>query len=157
VLKNIRRFALIASFGAVLMAFFALSAQAASSTSTASTLPATNVNSTSAQFNGEVNTHGQKTEWQFYYGTTTRYGRSTKIQTIPAGKKKTVTVSWIIQNLQPNTTYHFTIVCYSGIGTHYVEKFKDHDKSFKTLKFRRVTRPKHHVQAAVTTRPGFTG
>jgi hypothetical protein len=156
VLKTIRRFALVVSCGAVLTALFSLSAQAASSPSTATTLPATNVGTHTATLNAKINTRGQKTAWQFYYGKTKRYGFSTKLQTIPAGKG-TVRVSWTVRGLRAKTFYHFTIVTYTGIGTHYVEKYKDHDRSFKTR--RKGYRPpqKHHVKAAVTTRPGFTG
>jgi hypothetical protein len=112
----IYRLVLIASFGAALAALSASAVHAA--TQAATTVPATGVTSTSAVLNGRVDTGDQPTEWLFQYGTSSTLGQLTQVASLPGGLG-TVTVSAPVSKLSPNTTYHFRLVMFSGIGTPY--------------------------------------
>jgi hypothetical protein len=89
----------------------AASAHAATTTKqpTPITEHASRVTATSAVLHGVINTHGQKTDWQFQFGRTTAYGRATPLHSIPAGRG-TVPVSAAIGHLTPATTYDFRLV-----------------------------------------------
>jgi hypothetical protein len=115
-LRMVRGLGLIVSCGVALAALTASAVHAA--TQAATTLPATGVTSTSATLNGSVDTGGQAAEWLFQYGTGSAHGQLTPIASVPAGIG-TVKVSSPITNLSPNTTYHFRLVVFSGIGTPY--------------------------------------
>jgi hypothetical protein len=70
---------------------------------------ASRVTATGAVLHGVINTHGQKTDWQFQFGRTTAYGRATPLHSIPAGRG-TTPVSAAIGHLTPGTTYDFRLV-----------------------------------------------
>jgi hypothetical protein len=130
VLKTIRRLALIASSGVGLIVLLAPAAHGQQA-ATATTLPATQMTTTSAVLNGAVSTAGQVAQWNFQWGRTTNYTNATPIQTIPNGQG-TVHVSWKLSNLLPNMTYHFRLVAISGIATNYVEIDNGIDQTFTT-------------------------
>ncbi len=98
----------------------AISAFAAAPTmaTTVTTGPATNVTETTAILQGAINTGTVATAWQFQWGTTTTYGRSTPPQQIAAGNG-TVPVSSTLTGLKPNTKYHFRLAATTGTGTSY--------------------------------------
>src|SRR5207302_596193 len=93
----------------------------------ATTKPPTNVTSSSAQLNGTVTPNGLSTTWWFEYGTTTAYGSSTSIGSLPAGYTATAVMA-SLTGLLPSKTYHFRLVATNSLGTVYGA-----DKSFKTL------------------------
>lgn len=128
-LGTIRRLAVIAVSGIVLLALHGPTARAAPAAS-ATTLPATFVNSTSAVLNGTIDTRGQETEWQFQYGSTTAYGRTTPLGAIPPGQR-VFHVSASITGLKPNTRYHFRLLAITGISP-YMETDDGADRNFKT-------------------------
>ena len=73
------------------------------------TLNATDITSSSAWLNGELNSLGNYTQCNVFlqYGTTTDYGTNTRRQTRTA----TGAFSSWINNLAPNVTYHFRALC----------------------------------------------
>jgi hypothetical protein len=76
---------------------------------------ATNVASTSATLNANVNPIGTSTEYRLEYGTSTAYG-----QTFTGNTGEVigdVLVSRHPQELQPGTTYHYRIVAQNAFGT----------------------------------------
>jgi len=83
---------------------------------TVATQPATGVNATTATLNGTVNPNGGATTARFEYGTTESYGNLTDPIAIPAGNSA-VPVSAVLNNLTPNTTYHFRVVASNAGGT----------------------------------------
>ena len=78
---------------------------------TATTLSATNIETTSATLRGKFsNGGGQRSAYLFEYGTTINYGNTTSAVTEPAtSSDQTFTVSETIYGLQPNTTYYYRI------------------------------------------------
>lgn len=113
------------------VALAALSASPAQAANQVATLPATQVSTTSANFYGYIDPGGQATMWQFQYGTSARYGQTTPAQVIEAGQLPQY-VAVYQTKLGPNTTYHFRLAAYSGIGTNYVEAQYGVDRSFTT-------------------------
>ena len=111
--SKIARLVLIGSCAA-LFGITAPVAQAA----TATTLSAASVTATSARLSATIVTGGLATSWQFQYGTTIAYGKSSVIGQIPATTAQT-TVSVIATNLSPATTYHFRVVVTSVTGNAY--------------------------------------
>jgi len=82
---------------------------------TAITAGYTNVTTTSATLNAEVNPNSVETKYFFEYGTTTGYGSETPLGNAGAGTTG-VPVDAEITNLAPNTTYYYRIVASSAIG-----------------------------------------
>ncbi len=78
--------------------------------------PATAVNAVHGTLHGKVNTNGAAVTWQFQYGRTTSYGKTTPPQKITAGHGQ-VAVSFPVKHLAPNTVYHFRLVAVSASGT----------------------------------------
>jgi hypothetical protein len=113
---SIRRFAVIGLLSAGMAGLMAGSALAAPATST--TTAATGVGLSTATLNGSVQTGGAAAMWQFQYGTSTSYGKTTPANGIPAGGS-IVLVSTNIGGLTPNTKYHFRLVVRTGSGTGY--------------------------------------
>ena len=81
--------------------------------------PATELTTTQANLNDTVNPNGSDTHYYFQYGTTASYGN-----TIPAypgmdiGSGTSGIYCWnTIENLKPDTMYHFHIVAYNSGGT----------------------------------------
>ena len=115
--RMIRRLALGAVSGMLLLAITAVPALAQPATTSA----ATNVTATTAVLNGVVTTGGSNTTWEFQYGKTTVYG---EVAPVPAGSIAGTTpsapVSIEVENLSPGTTYHFRlVVATSGPAPYY--------------------------------------
>jgi hypothetical protein len=75
----------------------------------------TNVGSSSATLHASVNPGGAPTSYFFEYGPTTAYGSTTASQSAGAGTEP-VSVLANIENLQPDTEYHFRVVLDSTQG-----------------------------------------
>jgi len=92
----------------------------ASATPTATTEPASNVQSTEATLAGAVNPEGVDTHYQFEYGTTKSYGHSAPASAVDVGAgKKAIRVEQGIGGLASRTEYHFRVVATSGTETVY--------------------------------------
>jgi len=79
------------------------------------TLPATRVTSSSAKLEGRLNPLGSKTEFYFDYGTDDKYGQKTPPQY--GGLQITPrTAFFTVENLKPNTTYHYRLVANNPKG-----------------------------------------
>lgn len=130
---------------------------------TATTLPATKINATSAQLNGSAGPNvqgGDITQYFFQYGTTPSYGSQTPTGTIgscPSGISppspycnvpKTQLVSANISNLTPCTNHHFRVVAQNPDGS-----FNGADQSFATTFAKPLTNVKS--PAKVKTRQKF--
>lgn len=76
---------------------------------TANTGSAESVGIGGATLTGAVAPHDGAADVSFEYGTSTAYGATVAVMTLPAGNSAT-TVSAAIGGLQPSTTYHFRIV-----------------------------------------------
>ena len=79
---------------------------------------------TSAVLYGSVNPEGWPTDYHFEYGLTGTFGSSTPVQSLVGGTTS-VFVSSSIGNLVSGTTYYFTLVASSTIGTNYVYGYFD--------------------------------
>lgn len=88
---------------------------AAQAATPAATLPATYVTATTALLRGTVDTGGQRTLWQFQYGTSKGYGSSTLSRFIPAGRGN-VAISLRVFRLRQRTRYHFRLLVQTGQG-----------------------------------------
>jgi|GEM_PF-6788732 len=93
----------------------------------ATTLAATNVDSTLAILNGTVNPHGLSTTVKFQYGTSTGYGNEVTAVQSPVSGSADVDVSALATELQPETLYHFRVAATSSAGTIYGD-----DQTFTT-------------------------
>jgi phosphodiesterase/alkaline phosphatase D-like protein len=76
----------------------------------------TNIGTTSARLNGQVDPNGRPTTWYFEYGTTTALGSRTSDGNAGSGTTHR-SVSVNLSRLQPGTTYFFRIVARSDAGT----------------------------------------
>jgi DNA-binding beta-propeller fold protein YncE len=83
------------------------------------------VASSSATFDAEVNPLGSSTGYQLEYGTTTSYGQ-TLSGNVGEGRGD-VLVSYHRQELSPGTLYHYRIVVHNGLGS-----FVGEDHTFTT-------------------------
>lgn len=120
-----RRLTLVTVVGAVLASCFALPAAAASFE--AETLAATNVGDESATLNGSVFKSDKNTAVAGYdYGTTTEYGSESEPIDL-TGESGTLEVPITVEDLEPNTTYHFRVGIADGEEVVYGE-----DMTFKT-------------------------
>ena len=91
-------------------------AQAASQAPTISGVSAAGVTFSGAVLKGEVNPHGQVTNYYFQYGKTGGYGAQTPLA--PAGNGTLqVKLSQQIAGLQSQSTYHYRLVATSPAGT----------------------------------------
>jgi hypothetical protein len=113
---SIRRFAVIGLLSAVMAGLMTGSALGATAAPT--TTAATGVGLSTATLNGSIQTAKLATLWQFQYGTSTSYGKTTPANSIPGGGS-TVLVSTGINGLKPNTKYHFRLIAQTGSGTGY--------------------------------------
>jgi sugar lactone lactonase YvrE len=79
---------------------------------------ASQVTATSAKLTTELNAHGLPSEFHFEYGTGTAYGQSAPVPDAEAGKSsQSASFSVAIQNLSPNTTYHYRVVAHNALGS----------------------------------------
>lgn len=74
------------------------------------------IRSTSAILVGTVNPQGSRTTCWFQYGTTRRYGSTTRKQVVGSGTKSRH-VRAAIRGLKSKTVYHDQLVCHSLAGT----------------------------------------
>ncbi len=72
--------------------------------------------SESAKVEGEVNPNGLRTKAHFQYGTTAKYGQTTRTQLLGKGAKDRQVTS-TLRHLMPDTTYHCRIVATNAAGT----------------------------------------
>jgi 6,7-dimethyl-8-ribityllumazine synthase len=80
------------------------------------TFPATSITSTNATLNGTVNPDGAATTAYFRYGLTTSYGSFSGTNAL-AATNLTLSVSNLVGNFTPGTTYHFQLVASNSVGT----------------------------------------
>src|SRR5579871_3041736 len=83
---------------------------------TATTGPASQVNTGGAEVTGTVNPNGQSTTYAFQYGTSTNYGSQTATTSAGSGSSD-VQAHAMLSNLTSNTTYHYRVVATSPSGT----------------------------------------
>ena len=83
--------------------------------STAITLPATDVQVTTATLNGLLTLDGLASSWYFEYGLDTNYGDVTPTRLVPAGTN-TLAASEPVSGLTLRTTYHFRVVLSNSLG-----------------------------------------
>jgi hypothetical protein len=76
---------------------------------------ASEVGSTSVTLAARINPLGTSTEYRLEYGTSTSYGH-TLSGNVGEGLGY-VTISYHLQNLEPNTTYHYRLVTTNEVGT----------------------------------------
>jgi hypothetical protein len=76
----------------------------------------TDVASSSATFNAQINPEGAETTYRFEYGTSESYGASVPLAVAGSGTGA-VTVSAHTQSLEPHTVYHFRVVAVNAEGT----------------------------------------
>jgi len=91
---------------------------------TAATAPAVVLTTNAATLNGSVNPGGYAANAAFQWGPTTNYGNTTALIALAAGTGF-VPVSTNLNNLVPDTTYHFRVVATNAstaisLGTDYV-------------------------------------
>ncbi len=96
---------------------------------TVTTESVTWVSDWAAFLNATVNPNGSSTTYYFQYGTTTSYGAITSSVSAGSGKS-TISVSPLVTELSPGTTYHYRLVAINSGGTSYGS-----DKTFLTLTF----------------------
>ncbi len=84
---------------------------------TAVTNAATAVGSEIATLNGTVNAKGSAATVIFEYGLDTNYGRTVTADQSPVSGNIDTAVSKIIDDIAPNTTYHYRVVATNAIGT----------------------------------------
>jgi hypothetical protein len=142
---SIRRFVAIGLLSAVIAALMAGSALAATPNPIPTTSAATGVGLSAATLNGSIQTRGVQTLWQFQYGTSTSYGKTTVANSIPAGGSSLV-VATSLMGLKPGTKYHFRLVVQTGTGKigYPIAVTYGADKTF-------TTRPAGKVTLSATT------
>ena len=88
--------------------------------STATTGPSTAVSDTSETLDGQVNSGGVATTYQYQYGTTTAYGSTIPSTPGDAGSGSiTQDLPVTVTGLTPATTYHYRIVATNVTGSAY--------------------------------------
>jgi phosphodiesterase/alkaline phosphatase D-like protein len=86
---------------------------------TAVTNAATDVGNYFATLNGTVNANGSTTTVTFEYGLYTSYGKTITADPNPVSGTIDTAVSAIIDDLAPDTTYHYRVVATNAAGTTY--------------------------------------
>ncbi len=94
---------------------------------------AVGVGQTSVTPIGTVHAHGAESDYRFQYGLTSAYGSQTQWKTLPGGEEiggdeKTDEVSNALEDLKPNTTYHYRLQVINDYGT-----FSGDDETVTTL------------------------
>jgi phosphodiesterase/alkaline phosphatase D-like protein len=112
-----RRFA---ALGVVTLSLFAsagpLAATSLAAAPTATTGTTTNIADTRATLNATVNPGGEETSYSFQYGTTTDYGRQTRLTSAGNGSADRA-VSAVVDELTSGTEYHFRVVATNATDT----------------------------------------
>ncbi len=103
----------------ILFLLTASTALMAQGTPTATTDGASAITAYEATLNGTVNANGSSTTVTFEYGINTNYGRTITADQSPISGSTNTAVSKIIEELIPNTTYHYRVVAVNGNGTAY--------------------------------------
>ncbi len=85
----------------------------------AATDVASNIGSTSATVHATVNPNGATLQVQFQYGPTSAYGDSAAASPPTVSGTTAVAVSSTLQNLAPNSTYHYRIAALDSVGSIY--------------------------------------
>lgn len=84
----------------------------------AKTSSASEISPTGARLAGRFNPLGRKSEYYFEYGTDDRYGSKTPI--LYGGRQITPRAAFVkLENLQPNSEYHYRVVVKNWAGTTY--------------------------------------
>jgi sugar lactone lactonase YvrE len=83
------------------------------------TEPATALNATSTTLNGTVNPGGTAASYFFEWGATTNYDNFTPTNILATSLTIAQSVSAVLNNLSPGTTYHFQLVAFDGAGYSY--------------------------------------
>jgi hypothetical protein len=82
----------------------------------------------SVRLGASITARESATTYRFEYGTTTRYGNQTPVQSLPAGSSA-VPVSATVDGLQPFTRYHWRLVATNAAGT-----ARGRDRTFTTAR-----------------------
>lgn len=90
-------------------------------------LSASNLGTTSAVLRARVRPNSQATDYHFEYGKTTSYGRETERKYVGNGYDLEL-VEELVEDLEPETVYHFRVVADNDAGTSYGP-----DRVLKTL------------------------
>jgi hypothetical protein len=128
-LGSIRRAAIaLIAIGAVL-GLAALPADAAPPG--AKTGAAAAFSTTTALLTGTVYTGDEPASWEFQFGTTTSYGSTTTVGTLPASNSPS-NVSATLTQLLPGTTYHYRLVMLQNPSSLYAMPVLGVDRTFST-------------------------
>ncbi len=84
------------------------------------------VGATAATLTGSVNPRGSATTYDFVYGTSTKYGKSTTTRSVGSGTKA-VSVHFRVTGLRPGAIYHYRLSATSAGGT-----ARGKDRTFQT-------------------------
>lgn len=126
-----------ATVTAAAVAALAAAAPAVAATPTVVTSPPdpTLISDTYALLSGVLNPNGVPTKYHFEYGTTTAYGTNTPDTSASNGKAE-VPVDYSLDELTPNTTYHYRLVASgdAAAGSAYaaIGQINGEDQSFTT-------------------------
>jgi len=93
---------------------------------TVTTGAASGVTTNAATVAGSVNPGDAESTWQFQYGTSTSYGLTTPVKTLPAATTAS-NVSAALGSLTPGTTYHYRLTATNAAGI-----TRGADRSFTT-------------------------
>jgi gliding motility-associated-like protein len=103
------------------------SSQIATALSSVTTNDASNITSSFARLNGEINPQGNTSNFSFEYGTTTAYGKTVTGNPANSSSSAAINVTANIASLLPATTYHYRVKSVVGTNTIYGA-----DKTFTT-------------------------
>jgi len=84
---------------------------------TITTQSVSDISSTEATLNANVNANFYSTNVSFEYGTTTSYGTSATAVQSPVTGISATAVSYTLSGLMPNTTYHYRVNGVNSVGT----------------------------------------
>lgn len=105
----------------------------AAETPTATTGPVDGTTNSSAVLTGPINPNGADTTYQYQYGTSTNYGKTTLSTDAGAGTSD-VGVAASVTGLTPGVTHHYRLIATNSLGTSYGE-----DATFQTTNGPTVT------------------
>lgn len=115
--------------------------------STINTLAATNVNQTTADVHGDINTNGEQVNLFFEYGTTTSYGNTTAAVPVFIRSLSSITFDKALSGILPNTLYHYRA---KGVSTTSAEVIYGIDMTFTTLEMPTIQGPNPVCEGAVS-------
>jgi len=88
------------------------------------TKPASDITTSSVQFNATVNANNYTTTVVFEYGTTTAYGNSVSGNPSQVNDTNDISVFATLSGLSPNTIYHFRVKASNTMATNYGNDLK---------------------------------